>query len=90
MERLREDILDLGQAEGHVLIDGETGTGKTLTAHALHAVGAKPGRKFVLQSCQAGDETAFAAALFGAAGRAPCRCWRRRAAARWCSSTSRR
>ena len=30
MERLREDILDLGQADGHVLIDGETGTGKTL------------------------------------------------------------
>ena len=34
MDRLREDILDLGQADGHVLIDGETGTGKTLVAHA--------------------------------------------------------
>jgi DNA-binding NtrC family response regulator len=30
MERLKEDILDLGQADNHVLIDGETGTGKTL------------------------------------------------------------
>ena len=29
MERLREDILD-SQADSHVLIDGETGTGKTL------------------------------------------------------------
>jgi len=28
MERLKEDILDLGQADGHVLIEGETGTGK--------------------------------------------------------------
>ena len=34
MRQLREDILDLGQADGHVLIDGETGTGKTLAAHA--------------------------------------------------------
>ncbi len=25
MERLKEDILDLGQADGHVLIEGETG-----------------------------------------------------------------
>jgi len=32
MERLREDILDIGQADTHVLIDGETGTGKTLVA----------------------------------------------------------
>ena len=30
MRQMREDILDLGQADGHVLIDGETGTGKTL------------------------------------------------------------
>ncbi|MGI9390785.1 MAG: sigma-54-dependent transcriptional regulator [Boseongicola sp.] len=65
MERLREDILDLGQADGHVLIDGETGTGKTLVAHALHAVGAKAGRKFVLFSCAAHDEVALAQRLFG-------------------------
>ena len=65
MERLREDILDLGQADGHVLIDGETGTGKTLVAHALHAVGAKAGRKFVLLSCAAHDEETLAKQLFG-------------------------
>jgi DNA-binding NtrC family response regulator len=65
MERLREDILDLGQADGHVLIDGETGTGKTLVAHALHAVGAKAGRKFVLLSCTAHDEETLAKRLFG-------------------------
>ena len=68
MERLREDILDIGQAEGHVFIDGETGTGKTLVAHALHAAGTKPGRKFVIHSCTAADEEALARRLFGSEG----------------------
>ncbi len=65
MERLKEDILDLGQADGHVLIDGETGTGKTLVAHALHAVGARAGKKFVLLSCAGQDETTLMKRLFG-------------------------
>ncbi|CUH77308.1 sigma-54-dependent transcriptional regulator [Tropicibacter naphthalenivorans] len=65
MERLREDILDLGQADGHVLIEGETGTGKTLVAHAMHAVGARAGKKFVLISCGAMDEDALMRRLFG-------------------------
>ena len=65
MERLKEDILDLGQADGHVLIDGETGTGKTLVAHALHAVGSRAGRKFVLVSCAALEEDALSKRLFG-------------------------
>ncbi len=67
MDRLREDILDLGQADGHVLIDGETGTGKTLVAHALHAVGPRAGRKFVTISCAAWGEDQLAARLFGPA-----------------------
>jgi len=65
MERLREDILDLGQADGHVLIDGETGTGKTLVAHALHAVGSRAGKRFVLISCSALEEEALIRRLFG-------------------------
>ncbi|SMC46775.1 sigma-54-dependent transcriptional regulator [Primorskyibacter flagellatus] len=67
MERLREDILDLGQADGHVLIDGETGTGKTLIAHALHAVGSRAGKRFVLLPCAAYDEDALIRRLFGPA-----------------------
>ncbi|WP_104018901.1 sigma-54-dependent transcriptional regulator [Roseovarius nitratireducens] len=65
MERLREDILDLGQADGHVLIEGETGTGKTLVAHALHAAGNRAGRNFVTLSCAAFEEDALARRLFG-------------------------
>ncbi|SEN28360.1 DNA-binding transcriptional response regulator, NtrC family, contains REC, AAA-type ATPase, and a Fis-type DNA-binding domains [Loktanella fryxellensis] len=67
MERLKEDILDLGQADGHVLIEGETGTGKTLVAHALHAVGARATKKFVLISCSAYDEATLTRRLFGPA-----------------------
>ncbi len=67
MDRLREDILDLGQADSHVLIDGETGTGKTLVAHALHAVGPRAGRKFVTVSCAAWSEDQLTAKLFGPA-----------------------
>ncbi|MCC6306361.1 MAG: sigma-54-dependent Fis family transcriptional regulator [Rhodobacteraceae bacterium] len=70
MERLREDILDLGQADGHVLIDGETGTGKTLVAHALHAVGPRALRRFVAVSCAAYSEDVLARRLFGPAGEA--------------------
>jgi len=65
MVRLREDILDYGQADGHVLIDGETGTGKTLTAHALHAVGPRAGKRFVSASCFGLADDQLAARLFG-------------------------
>ena len=72
VQRLKEDILDLGQADGHVLIDGETGTGKTLTAHALHAVGSRASKPFVLVSCGAYDEASISARLFdGGEGRLP-------------------
>lgn len=65
MERLREDVLDLAQSDSHVLIDGETGTGKTLVAHALHAAGPRAGKKFVMASCAAFTEEVLSARLFG-------------------------
>ncbi len=65
MVRLRDDILDYGQADGHVLIDGETGTGKTLVAQALHAVGPRAGKRFISVSCLGLDDETLAARLFG-------------------------
>jgi len=65
MARLREDILDLAQADGHVLITGETGTGKSLIAHALHACGPRQGKKFVSVNCAAYTEDELAKRLFG-------------------------
>jgi DNA-binding NtrC family response regulator len=82
MERLREDILDLGQADSHVLIDGETGTGKTLVAHALHAVGPRASKKFITLSCSAYAEEQLAEKLFGPDPGDALPWWRRRAAAR--------
>ena len=73
MERLREDILDLGQADSHVLIDGETGTGKTLVAHALHAVGPRASKKFVSVSCAAWGEDQLAASFLAPPRTASCR-----------------
>ena len=65
MERLRETILDLAQADGHVMIKGETGTGKALIAHALHACGPRKGRPYVYINCAAGEPDELAAKLFG-------------------------
>ncbi|PIB24881.1 Fis family transcriptional regulator [Amylibacter kogurei] len=65
MERLREDILDLAQADGHLLIKGETGTGKSLIAHALHACGPRQGKKFISVNCAAYTEDDLSTRLFG-------------------------
>ncbi len=65
MERLRHEIVDFGQVDGHILIDGETGTGKTLVARALHAAGPNVGRRLLLVSCCAHDEKTLARILFG-------------------------
>ncbi|MFQ5622724.1 MAG: sigma-54-dependent transcriptional regulator [Paracoccaceae bacterium] len=62
---LREDILDLAQADGHVLVTGETGTGKSLIARALHACGPRQRKPFISINCAALPEPELEAALFG-------------------------
>lgn len=48
-----------------VLITGKTGTGKELTAHALHAHGQRPDGPFISINCAAIPKELFEAELFG-------------------------
>ena len=64
MAKLREDILDLSQADGHVIITGETGTGKSLIAHALHACGPRAGKDYISIAAAAHDEADLNEMLF--------------------------
>ena len=65
MVHLRENILDIAQADGPVLIRGETGTGKSIVAHALHACGPKQGKPFITVDCAGLTEAELTAKLFG-------------------------
>lgn len=65
ISQLREEILDLAQADQHMLIRGETGSGKSLTAHAIHACGMRAGKAFVTLNCAAHAEDTLGTRLFG-------------------------
>jgi DNA-binding NtrC family response regulator len=65
IEKLREDILDIAFADSNVHICGETGTGKSLIAHALHACGPRQGKDFITLNCAAMDDETLAKHLFG-------------------------
>ncbi|MFQ8430747.1 sigma-54-dependent transcriptional regulator [Amaricoccus sp. W119] len=69
MEKLREQILDVGQADGHVLVVGETGTGKSLIAMALHACGARATKPLITLNCASVPAEAVEPMLFGAPDR---------------------
>jgi DNA-binding NtrC family response regulator len=66
VEKLRETILDVAQADGHVLIVGETGTGKSLIARALHACSARAGKPLVTLNCASMPPESLEPVLFGA------------------------
>lgn len=65
MEALRETILNYAQADSPVMIRGETGTGKSLVAHALHACGPKQGSPFETVDCAAHTPERLSTLLLG-------------------------
>ncbi len=65
MDKLRSEILKAAQADVDVLIMGETGTGKQLTAEAIHRHGRRADKPFIAINCGALDENLLLDTLFG-------------------------
>lgn len=65
MVQLREDLLDLGQSPLPVLIEGETGTGKSLVARALHSVGPHASKAMLTFHCASEPVDRHLALLMG-------------------------
>ena len=65
MLKLKEDILDFSQSDASVFIEGETGSGKTLVAHALHAVSQNTAKALITVNCSAYNEAILSRRLFG-------------------------
>jgi DNA-binding NtrC family response regulator len=65
VEKLRETILDVAQADGHVMVLGETGTGKSLVALALHACGPRGAKPLITMNCASVAPEQVEPMLFG-------------------------
>lgn len=68
MEALRTRIRQAAPLNLPVLIQGETGTGKELAAHAIHTLSARAQRPFVWVNCASIPESLIDAELFGYEG----------------------
>jgi DNA-binding NtrC family response regulator len=65
MEHVRELVRTAARTEAHVLIEGETGTGKEVVARAVHALGGRAAGPFVPVNCAAVPETLAESEFFG-------------------------
>jgi DNA-binding NtrC family response regulator len=65
INKLKRDILDYSGNNLNILINGETGTGKELTAKALHAQNFKNKNSIVAVNCGAIPENLIESELFG-------------------------
>jgi DNA-binding NtrC family response regulator len=65
MRALKALITRIAATDTSVLILGETGSGKELVARAIHALGARAGRVFVIVDCASLSETLMESEIFG-------------------------
>jgi len=65
IQQVRELVRTAARIEAHVLIEGETGTGKEVVARAVHALGRRAAGPFVPLNCAAIPETLAESELFG-------------------------
>jgi DNA-binding NtrC family response regulator len=65
MRRVRTMIRRIADADGSVLIEGATGTGKELAARALHGCSHRISRPFVAANCAGFSESLLDSELFG-------------------------
>src|ERR1700684_4322754 len=65
LERVLEQVRHVAPTDSTVLIEGETGTGKELIAHAIHNVSSRRWRAFVRLNCAAIPMDLLESELFG-------------------------
>ena len=65
MQRVYETVQMVAKTDFTVLITGESGTGKDLVAHAIHALSGRRSRQFVAVNCPTVPENILESELFG-------------------------
>jgi two-component system C4-dicarboxylate transport response regulator DctD len=65
IEQLRRTIVQIAEADVDILIEGETGTGKTLVASMVHRASARRRRPMITVDCGALPESLMDSELFG-------------------------
>lgn len=65
IERLREIIANIADADADILIHGETGTGKDLVAQNIHQASKRRNHNFIAINCGAMPENIIESELFG-------------------------
>src|SRR2546425_11659012 len=63
--RMVQQLRRVAASDATVLVEGETGTGKELVAHAIHNLSARTARRFVAVNCGAIPDSLIEDELFG-------------------------